>query len=167
MIIIGICVFIGIFWAIAVGYDPAIEAPFGAFCGLIVGFLVSMVVGAFVYDGSIKPVATVELVSLADGAGVEGHFFLGSGYIDSKSVFTWYESRGDNSFVRKSADADESTIHYLKDDKKPYYVVNKNCSDGGFFQTWALNVESGCWDGHYDFYIPRGSIVQSYKLDNQ
>lgn len=168
MIIILICTVFGLFGGWLGGYNGLSDAIIGALTGATVGFLVAMIVGAFAYTGTeFHPVHRTPLVSMADGAGVEGHFFLGSGSLDSESVFTWYQTNGDNSYVRKSADAENSTIHYLKDGEKPYYVFSKERgTPGGFFQPWGLNTTSG-WGAHYDFYVPRGSIIQSYTLDNR
>jgi hypothetical protein len=59
-------------------------------------------------------------------------------------------------------------VHYLTDNQRPYYVRSEEKpTTHGFVQTVAVNVGNS-WGGvRYDFYIPRGSIVQSYKLDNQ
>lgn len=163
-----ICAVIGAGIGAMSGYDPAIEWFVGAFLGAFVGFLVAVLVGAFVYsDTEWRPAPRVALVSMADGAGIEGHFFLGSGSVESTQIFTWYQQEGTNSYVRKSADAEVSTVHYLNSGR-PYYVHSaKIYTTDKFMMPWGIGFGGSADEEHYDFYIPRGSIVQSYRLDNQ
>jgi hypothetical protein len=145
------------------------EGFWGGVCGGVVGAVLALIVGAFVYTGvHPEPVANVPLVSLADGSGVRGSFsFLGAGSVDERPVFTWYEKTADNAYVRKHADADASVIHYLRSDAHPRLIVEQDKpTDHHTFKTWGLNTTS---DGEktYHFYVPSGSIVQHYDLDNQ
>ena len=151
------------------GYDPA-EAIglgiLGAIFGAIVGFLVALFIGMFVYtDTKWEVTQTTQLINIGDNLGVEGRFFLGSGSIDSEPVYLWYEKSGSNSFVRKTADAEGSTIHYT--DKRPYYTITKEKSaEKGFVHPWGMNT-NGAYGVKYDFYVPKGSIAQEYVLDNK
>lgn len=165
----GIGCLIGLLGSLTYG-DP-IEGMFGAifgtFVGGVLGFLIALIVGAFAYTGTHwEQDAHKSLVSMDDGASIRGSFFLGSGYIDETPSFTWYESDGLNNYVRKDADASVSTVHYLPEGQVPYYTLEHQEPDDGFVQDWGWGLAV---DGEqrYDFYVPRGSIVQSYRLDNK
>lgn len=169
MIIIIICVIIGIIIGLC-GSDPVVQWISGAVGGIILGFFLALFIGAVAYTGvEWRPVSSTPLVSLADGAGIEGRFsFLGSGFIGDAQEFTWYEKSGDNAFVRKSVDAGSATVHYLQSGRKPYYTYNETVpTPKGFIQPWGLQVARVGEDYSYDFYIPKGSIVQDYTLDNK
>ena len=149
-------------------HDP-FDGLFGAFFGAAFGFMAAMLAGLVLYTGGgewqhhSKP-----LVSLADGSGIQGHFFLGSGSVDQRPVYTWYEQNGSNSYVRRQADADAAAIHYLPDGKKPYYVHSVEKDTHSFLTTAAIDAGAGTtMDERWDFYIPRGSIVRDYTLDNK
>lgn len=160
---------IGALWGLSFGYDPLFDTFFDGAMGALVGTIVALIVGAFIYNGYTFNIEhKANLVSLADGAGIHGQFFLGSGIVDSVPSFTWYEQDGTNSYVRKDADAEATTVHYLLNNKtKPYYTFKKEKpNDKGWLKKWGLNLESG-YKVHYDFYIPRGSITQQYILDNK
>lgn len=166
-ITVAVCAFIGLI----TGYDLE-ERVFGAFAGafggLFAGAFAALMIGTFIYtDTKYVEVGQVPLVSMADGAGIHGHFFLGSGSVDSSPTYTWYEKSGDNSYFRQDVDADVATIHYLTDKRAPYYIVSKEVdAEGGFFKKWGFNTNEG-YGKVYDFYVPKGSIVQSYVLDNK
>lgn len=152
------------------GFWEALGRAFGAaFGGALVGFLVALILGLFLYTGSHwKVTQRTNLVNLADGADTHGSWgFLGSGYLNSEPSFTWYESDGKNSFVRQDVPSYQASIHYLPTKQAPYYTIKtKKADEPGFRQKWGF--QTGAYDDtYYDFYIPKGSIVQSYRLDNK
>lgn len=98
---------------------------------------------------------SVELAALNDNQGVQGRFFLGSGVINSKPVFTYYEKMYDT-YTLRNVDAKDATIKYTSG--KPVIVVNRYC--GSNFLT-----EDFCNTPTYTFLVPEGSITNSYTLD--
>lgn len=135
--------------------------------GAVCGFFIALFIGLFAYHGTHWEVTQhTSLVALADGSDTHGSFFLGSGTIDSEPSFTWYQSDGKNSYVRKSIEASESAVHYLPKGVAPYYTVTNEKKDGSFVRKWGFDTTDP-YGEKYDFYVPRGSIVQSYRLDNK
>jgi hypothetical protein len=150
------------------------DRGFYTFCGLVwgavIGFLLSLVIGCFVYaDKEVRQHEPVPMVNVADNmGGIHGQFFLGSGSIDQQPVYSWYEEVGENNFVQRSVAVDYATIHYTDED--PHYVYSKeyHSSNPDFWQKWILNPngeEIDYFYEHYDFYIPKGSIKPVYELD--
>lgn len=170
MLVILICIVIGILWGagISASEDESVVAGgvAGGVIGIVLGCLVALIVGSFVYnDTHWEAKQTVPLVSLQDGEGVEGHFFLGSGVIESEPGFTWYEQSAENAYVQNHAFAYESTVHM--GGGQPHYVRSVEVyDDGSFLGKWGFRIETG-EDGNeaYDFYVPQGSIKQDYTLD--
>lgn len=146
-----------------------VGAAFGIAIGATLGFLVAMLVGIILYGSGEWQRHEKPLVSLADGSGIQGHFFLGSGTIDQRPVYTWYEQNGPNSYVRRQADAEAATVHYLLGrGREPFYVRSVKKDTDPFLGTVAVDASAGTtMDEKWDFYIPRGSIVRDYTLDNK
>lgn len=171
MITLLIFAVIGIIFGISCGYSHGERLGLGlwfGFWGAIVGFIVAAIIGTFAYSGTHwVQVSRTPLVSLADGTTVHGRFgFLGSGYVNGSPSFTWYESRGPNNYTREDVDANEASVHYVSAGVRPYYTVRKKERSGGFVHPFGWNTDNP--DGvYYDFYVPQGSIVQSYVLDNR
>lgn len=138
----------------------------GAAGGAILGFVAALVVGAFAYGGYSTDRVHVQLQNLVDNDQTHGSFFLGSGTIDDVPSYSWYERTANNSFERRDADAAEGTVHYLTDrSQRPYYVKVVKRPQGRLIRTWGLRTSTEPYVDHYDFYIPRGSITNEYKLD--
>lgn len=169
-----ICIAIGVLLGFFTGLDDdgwptAIGWGFcGALWGTVVGCVVAGVIGLFAYTGTHwEQTRRTPLVSVADGSSTHGSFFLGSGSVDGSPSFTWYESDGENSFIRQQTDAYDATIHYVEKGVQPYYTLREQKPNEGFFEpTWGFNVSDPA-GLDYDFYIPRGSITHSYRLDNK
>lgn len=172
MILLIILIIIGAIIGAMDDFDPGAAAFFGAVFGAILAFVVGIVIGIAAYGGTHwKEPVTTPLVSLADGSDIHGRFagglFLSTGYVDSSPSYTWYEKTDENSYERKDVEASSATIHYLLDtDRAPYYTYREEVTDHGFWNAWGWNMEHA-YGYHYDFYVPKGSIVQSYRLDNR
>jgi uncharacterized membrane protein len=102
---------------------------------------------------------THSLTALKTASSVEGRsYFLGGGYIDGKRVLDYIEAK-DGAYYVKSSDADDSVIHEFSG--KPY--VKHEHSVGGFW--WLAPFPLGDGDSH-DFYVPEGSVLSDYAVDN-
>lgn len=173
MITIGIVTVLGflIAWGVEWEYCDPIESfiggVFGAGFAAFGATIVVLVIGTLAYGGDTKVVTRqTNLVNIADNNHTEGSFFLGSGTIDSVPNYSWYEKTGPNTYNREDVDAYQADIHYItKKDVTPYYKRTRKAHDGHFWHKWALDVGGSDHSWHYDFYIPRGSITNAYKLD--
>lgn len=134
-----------------------------AFCLFIVGmvtFIGGMIMNAIIQTavtGTHYEVSqTYELHTLHDSSGTTGSFFLGSGTIDSKPVFMYYEKQGDSYFLRH-ADADFATV--IESTSTPH--VDKLVERANN-KWWGLAFGAG---HSVNFYVPKGSVVSNYTLD--
>lgn len=111
---------------------------------------------------------SVQLQNLADRMSVSGDFFLFAGSIGGDSEYAWYEQTGPNTYKQKSVSVEYADIHYILDGSPPHYVVTTQRYSSTFILPWGLNFSVGeVKNTHWDFYIPRGSITHTYKLDAQ
>lgn len=154
----------GLFWVEEGEWLAAIG--FGILGGLV-GFTAAMLWGIGA-DGEIRESTSRQnLVSLADTRSVEGDFFLGSGSVNGYAVYVWYEQDGD-AYVQREAPASDARIHLISEGQ-PYYKVytrkEKIKTSLNWYQ-FTIGMTSSD-DPKYDFYVPRGSITRTYKLDAQ
>jgi hypothetical protein len=143
--------------------------------GLAVGWLVAGVHLAIQCTANIaEPVEqqiSEPLVNIADTSYPDTHgsirgglfYIYGSISTDNKQAFNYYVKQADGSFKLKSAPASDSTIIYTKDNPRVEISAYK-CERGEIIsEAWSI---SGCKEKPttYKFYIPEGSITESYAL---
>lgn len=148
-----------------------------AFIYLVVGSLIALVcfgIGSLGYDnsyarGNTKIVdAPIDIVSFADGGiDIHGRMFLGSGYINSEPVYTYYyEIDGDSGGVKQgNIEADITTI--IQDDNHPPQIIQHSVTEihCGEVDIWGYDSCGSSWNESYTVYIPEDSVVQSFVLD--
>lgn len=96
--------------------------------------------------------------ALANNSGIEGSFFLGSGYIEGKQVFNYITEDGNGAIRLQSMDAAQATI--FEDTNNAHLRVIKTVRSIPSVVPWDIGSTM-----HYDFHIPKGSIIQNYKVD--
>lgn len=142
-----------------------------AFGALVVVFYLGIQVNTNKVEPVEQPVISETLINVADTSYSNTHGQIGGGmfYIygsistDNKQAFNYYVKQTDGSFKLKSAPASDSTIIYTKDNPRVEISTYK-CERGGvIFEAWSI---AGCEERPttYKFYIPEGSIAESYRL---
>lgn len=174
MITIIVFVLFSGYWAYKEWFEEVPGFIIGGILGAVLGGIASLIVGAVFYP-MMEP-ATIEekskLVQINDTAysdvsgTIRGGAFLVRGAVttDLAAGLSYYmETEG--GYTLRVAPADKSTIYYT--DMTPR--VEKVSRDCGMekmrvrafgIQFCDLKLEGE----HYDFYIPKGSIVESFQL---
>lgn len=148
-------------WMMMFIFGPLFGLGFG-----LMGALLAMMIGLVFANGTYKIENKIALQNLVDNTHTEGRFFLGSGTIEGVPHYSWYEQTDRNSFERRDARASEATVHYLMNgETRPYYIATTKVDKHENWGTWHINPGDGELIEHYDFYIPKGSITNEYKLD--
>lgn len=173
IIMIALALFFG-YWAYETWLEEVPDFIFGAILGMTIGGLVGLIVGAAFYP-MIEP-ATVEeksrLAQIADttygdpSGTIRGGAFLIRGAVstDLATGFSYYVET-DGGYTLRVAPADKSTIYYT-DTTPRVEKVSRDCGAEKMqlrafgFQFCNSNLEGE----HYDFYVPKGSIVESFQL---
>lgn len=146
----------------------------GAIVGLGLGLLFSLMVYTATTDDVPR---RFDIVSLGDGAGVEGRAFLGSGSVDTEAVFFYYGHRSSGGLGLFHVDADITSIY--EDQTTDGYMI-QYCEDSESGAKW-LNLplidimsepsEEDRYDCSYpsrvEFHIPANSIDRAFNLDAQ
>lgn len=105
------------------------------------------------------------LINLADGAGVQGSFFLGSGTIDTTPVYMYYAQDSKGRYRLYHVNASQSYVTYTDD--TPTLVIHGNEMNDKWYSFDTGFSVSDYDDDVYEFRVPRGSIKQNFNLDAQ
>jgi hypothetical protein len=152
-------------------FDYITDVWFGLMLGgLVVAFYLAIQCTTNIAE-PVEQQISEPLVNIADTSYPDTHgsirgglfYIYGSISTDNKQAFNYYVKQADGSFKLKSAPASDSTIIYAKDNPRVEISAYK-CERGKIiFEAWSI---SGCEEKPttYKFYIPEGSITESYAL---
>lgn len=158
--IIGALVMGILFWNIdGVEHDVPFTT-FGVLLGAALG-AIAAVVANFIACFWIHPVwykaDQWDLQSIGTGQQTHGAFFLGIGSIDGYQVYNYFAKVGPNDYQEAQAYTDDSTIHESTGTPHVEYWKQKSPN------TWLGLFADGTHES-YEFYVPRGSVKQTYVL---
>lgn len=145
-----------------------------AFGSLAVVFYLAIQVSINKVEPVEQPVVSEDLVNIADTSypnthgSIRGSMFYVYGSIstDNEQAFNYYVKQADGSFKLKSAPASDSAIIYTTDNPR-VEVSTYKCDRGTpIYEAWSIAV---CEEKPttYKFYIPEGSIAESYRLGGE
>lgn len=136
--------------------DYLLSAFFGAFCGLGA----AIIIGLFLPTESYVSQETL-LAAIQDGSQTTGSFFLGSGRIEEGTYYFFYAKAGEHSYVMDKRSTSNAVI--VEDDPaQPYlreYAI-RFLDDRSYYFGLPLHPPPPV-----EFHIPKGSILQNYRLD--
>ncbi len=129
------------------------------FCGFI-GSLLSIPVMLMLPMEMYKEKSVLQIASMKDNMGMNGSFFLGSGQIKDEMKYVFYvEENG--TYKLEMVKYDYAVIKYTT--SKPRVIVYQNMPTEAFYNYFGFDSE--CFDKHYVFEIPQGSIKNNFTLD--
>lgn len=124
---------------------------------------IALALGIKIGEGnSIYFDTTEQLVALKDNINTEGRFYLGGGYIEGNLNYFYYKKIGPDRYKAGKIDSTNATIH--ESDKETPRIVSHDCWHPNIWKSLfglnlcGLNLEK-------EIYVPKGSILQNYKLD--
>lgn len=146
--------------------EDAINGIVGSFCiTILLGVIVTAITIPIVIDANKNSIVARDVEdnsytirALANNSGIEGSFFLGSGYIEGKQVFNYITEDGNGAIRLQSMDASQATI--FEDTNNAHLRIIKTVRSLPSVVPWDLGSTM-----HYDFHIPKGSVIQNYKVD--
>lgn len=139
--------------------------------GLVVVFYLAIQAATSFVEPVEQPVQSEPLVNIADTSYPDTHgtihgsilYVYGSISTDNKQAFNYYVKQADGSYKLKSAPASNSVIVYT-DDSPRVETQSYKCERGNLIlEAWSI---SRCEEKPtaYKFYVPKGSIAESYRL---
>lgn len=115
-------------------------------------------IGYFAAEKESVAVSKREIYSLADNTGAEGRFLLGGGSINTEMYYFYY-IKVQGTFKIHKVKADDVFLH--EDDIKKAYVEEREMRAVHPKNWWLLNIPST--ETH--IYVPKGTVVQHYRID--
>jgi hypothetical protein len=118
-----------------------------------------------------QQISSESMVSLSEGSGASGHFFLGSGSISNVDYFYYYV--GTDSFHKKKVPSDYTTI-YMDENEQPYISTiglyermcrrNGECTIDQAFYTPGYDNSGHHGPQRYEIHVPNGTIIREFSL---
>ena len=102
---------------------------------------------------SIDRVDILPIETLQSDMSISGHFMLGSGSINGKTIYSYYIKTSNGGYVLQQVDASMSTI-YMDENAKPYLTKH-------YSETDRLKKQ---FISSYSFHVPTGTIVRTYDV---
>lgn len=103
---------------------------------------------------------TTPISVVNDSSSVEGHFILGTGSVEGKNVYKYYEPQSDGSNLLKQTDADG--VKVFQDSETPYLTRRGNC-DGP--RDWFWPCDNSKYGNVIEIHVPEGSISNTSTFD--
>lgn len=128
--------------------------------GIMAGVILSLIVGLFIPVEFKRIETEYNIVSLNDGQGMEGDFFLGCGQIESKMKYTFYYQK-DDFFKLKQIHTYKAIIKYSDSNPKAIYFEY----EFDFSNVHSLFSISAKPSNGWVIYVPKGTIKNGYNLD--
>ena len=101
------------------------------------------------------------IISLKDTASVNGRFALGSGFVNEKPSFMYYQVV-DNGYRLKSVPADRTTI--IEDENDKPYIKELLVVDYGRLSGSRTVI---CYRTTYEIHVPKDTIVKDFSLNSE
>ena len=142
-------------------YTEKMEFYFYALIGVLISIIPALIISCLIPIETKIEKSIFEIESLQDNNSIKGRFFLGSGLINSKMVYTLYLKNGDG-FKLYQLDSEIVTIKYS--DSKPSLELYEEVKTENWLNQFSIK-------NHLDFYyiikVPKGTICNNFNLDAQ
>jgi hypothetical protein len=139
---------------------------FGAIAGLLCGLFVALFVRALVPRHDVV-YGTATLVSMRSADGISGTFILGTGRINSETIYNFMIKDSDGSVVPDSVPADQR-VHIFQDqslkDTGTWTSTFHEPDTSSVLASWALGLEEERQLTRQEFHVPVGAVVQQFNI---
>jgi hypothetical protein len=121
----------------------------------------------FVHNSYYDPVE-VKLVAMRSLDSVHGDFVFATGQIDGELDYLYYEVTPDGGYQANRVKATRSNVVIYEDMSQGGRLVIRQCHGTPPDTFWGRNflVGNNVCLTRYEFHIPKGSLVQQFKLGN-
>jgi hypothetical protein len=143
--------FVGLFYVFVCG-----------FAGIIawgIGYGIGQAFGSYPVEGRRS-----SLLAIRDKDGVEGRFFLGSGFISSQPYYFYYETLPDGGARPGKVSADKG-VTVREEDRTDAELVTFDWHIKYPAWAWIVCIQDSSGSGQsYVFHVPRGTIKTGYLM---
>lgn len=164
---LGLVVFLVVFYlCVKNDWDWGEAFPPAALSGLtgaMISFFIAVMVGIFV-PTHFELEEQLELVSASDGSSIEGHFFLGSGYVGDRQVYSYRYQLDDGGLIWDQVQNSPEVVVYEEEREDAVLLIYVTVPDDERWYLVAVLVDSY---RKYEFHVPKGSVLTGYVFDEQ
>lgn len=134
------------------------------FMCLCIGVLFGLLIAIALPEKKHYVKTTYIIENLQDNSNIQGRFFLGSGQVGEKMVYSFYYN--DNGRIKlEQINSSFASIYYYKGTPKIVRYEQKKIK-GVLINYFAIDAAASyCYK--YEILIPKGTIKQNYNLDAQ
>lgn len=140
---------------------------FGAIGGVIVAFIVDVTTIVAVQKEWVVT-SQVNLAAMRTEDTLEGAFFLASGSIDEEHYYRYYAETSDGGYVFRRLEAEREDVIVYEDREEGGVLIIKELlpvEKYGWLKWFFLAPYPGALDRRYEFHIPKGSLIQEFRLE--
>jgi hypothetical protein len=129
---------------------------------LMAGLMLAIMLGVPIYMALNSTETTQEqyVYNMGSDLGVEGHFVLGSGNVESVPVYVYFVKKESGAYAMKYVDAGKTDL-FMDENDNPYISKDFECKFG--YGTYNPEENSGCYLQHAEFHVPNGTLVRAYS----
>lgn len=101
-----------------------------------------------------------QLVSIRDGSGMYGSFFLGTGTIQDRQYYIFYTKDGEG-FRPQKVSWDNGSVKIFEENRTDG-TLHITYQKSALAPYWAMPIKCGF---RYEFHIPTGTINKTFRLE--
>ncbi len=143
--------------------DLSVKSAFFSL-GAVLGAVVALFIGDNLEHLEVEVLRT-PLAAMRNGTGLSGQFVLGSGSIETTSVYRFLQQEPDGAVTPADVKADRQVRIY----------EDSNLNETGYLsRIYSVSVSSPAWNWfslgasrfvRYEFHVPKGAVVHQFKID--
>lgn len=174
-IIIALALFVLCIWLFSKSNSDS-EDDFGfVLASPFIGFVICVIITHCIYrnaDYTSYTYTKTPIVSIERESAVTGRFILGSGFIDTKPVYYFYERVGENEYHLRDVSA--RSIRIQESDEEPFYMDKTPTYEGnGLIRflngKWLFPDKEHIYISNGDYIedvisVPKNTIIRKFEL---
>lgn len=161
IVLCAIALLIALWWFFEAGIGAALFMLF--ISSIVGGFIFAIIWGITGASGIYVPYkdeTSHDLQAMGNADGLDGGFFLGSGYVSDKAVITYIEKLDNGGSQLKRVDAAYSTVYEVDESPK---LITRNYSGSPWWLA-PFDLYSG---QQHEFRVPNGTVTESFELSTK
>lgn len=135
----------------------------------LIALIVFMFIHVIVFPPSVPNYheTQVELAAMRSSDSATGTFVFGTGLLEGRLDYLYYEVTTDGGYVAKKISAYNKNVVVYEDSQKGGTLVITQCQmkiKPEWVKYSAFDFYTAC-DTRYEFHIPEGSLIQEFRLE--
>lgn len=143
-----------------------LSALMGTFLGLALAILAGAIGTAFIPTQEVK-ISETQIYSVVDRTKSDGHFVLGSGYVNSDLCVYYVVETGEGRKIESAKRANVVIVESNAEEPKAVVTGQRYKSSWGWLKIFFLDVNGIFTGDKVTLTVPEGTVTQEYTVDLQ